>query len=322
LGLLVAATIVVEGGRSIHDRPAAAPGFAVIQSATMRDLEVGRLRIGAVVETAGPTRPTWLFPSATLEGLDRHRAWLAPHFLDAEGRLLQSVHTFVVTSPDLTVLVDTCIGNDKDRGGRRPFHMLRTGFLDTLRAAGVAPEAVDVVICTHLHVDHVGWNTRLDDGRWVPTFPRARYLFARREWEHWTSEDDDGTRRIMADSVAPVLDAGLAELVSMDHQVTDEIRLEPTPGHTPGHVSVRLASRGADAVITGDLMHHPVQIAEPTWQTSFDTDAVEAHKTRRAFCARYADRPVTVLGTHFHHPTAGRIVSHRDAWRFAVEGTT
>jgi len=322
LGLLVAATIVVEGGRSIHDRPAAAPGFAVIQSATMRDLEVGRLRIGTVVETAGPTRPTWLFPSATPEGLDRHRAWLAPHFLDAEGRLLQSVHTFVVKSPDLTVLVDTCIGNDKDRGGRRPFHMLRTGFLDTLRAAGVAPEAVDVVICTHLHVDHVGWNTRLDDGRWVPTFPRARYLFARREWEHWTSEDDDGTRRIMADSVAPVLDAGLAELVSMDHQVTDEIRLEPTPGHTPGHVSVRLASRGADAVITGDLMHHPVQIAEPTWQTSFDTDAVEAHKTRRAFCARYADRPVTVLGTHFHHPTAGRIVSHRDAWRFAVEGTT
>jgi len=322
LGLLVAATVVVEGARSIPDRPPAAPGFAVLQSATMRDLEVGRLRIGAVVETAGPTRPTWLFPSATPEGLDVHRAWLAPHFLDAEGRLLQSVHTFVVTSPDLTVLVDTCIGNDKDRGGRRPFHMLRTGFLDTLRAAGVAPEAVDVVICTHLHVDHVGWNTRLDDGRWVPTFPRARYLFARREWEHWTSEDDDGTRRIMADSVAPVLDAGLAELVSMDHQVTDEIRLEPTPGHTPGHVSVRLASRGADAVITGDLMHHPVQIAEPTWQTSFDTDAVEAHKTRRAFCARYADRPVTVLGTHFHHPTAGRIVSHRDAWRFAVEGTT
>jgi glyoxylase-like metal-dependent hydrolase (beta-lactamase superfamily II) len=321
LGLLVAATVVVEGGRSIHDRPAAAPAFEVIQSATMRDLEVGRLRIGAVVETAGPTRPTWLFPSATPEALDVHRAWLAPHFLDAEGRLLQSVHTFVVKTPDLTVLVDTCIGNDKDRGGRRPFHMLRTGFLDTLRAAGVAPEAVDVVICTHLHVDHVGWNTRLDDGRWVPTFPRARYLFARREWEHWTSEDDDGTRRIMADSVAPVLDAGLAELVPMDHHVTDEIRLEPTPGHTPGHVSVRLASRGADAVITGDLMHHPVQIAEPTWQTTFDTDPDEARETRRAFCARYADRPVTVLGTHFHHPTVGRIVSHRDAWRFTVDAT-
>jgi len=287
----------------------------------MNDVVVGRIRVGAVVETAGPTRPTWLFPSATPEAVERHRAWLAPHFLDGEGRLLQSVHTFVVKTPDLTVLVDTCIGNDKDRGGRRPFHMLRTGFLDNLRAAGVAPEAVDVVICTHLHVDHVGWNTRLDGGRWVPTFPRARYLFARREWEHWVAENEEGARRIMADSVVPVLDAGLAELVPMDHQITDEIRLEPTPGHTPGHVSVRLASRGADAVVTGDLMHHPVQVAEPEWRTSFDTDPVEACRTRRAFCARYADRPVTVLGTHFHHPTAGRIVSHRDAWRFTVAGT-
>ncbi len=287
----------------------------------MDDVVVGRLRVGAVVETAGPTRPTWLFPSATPEAVGRHRAWLAPHFLDGEGRLLQSVHTFVVKAPDLTVLVDTCIGNDKDRGGRRPFHMLRTGFLENLRAAGVAPEAVDVVICTHLHVDHVGWNTRLDDGRWVPTFPRARYLFARREWEHWSSEDEEGTRRIMADSVAPVLDAGLAQLVAMDHRVTDEIRLEPTPGHTPGHVSVRLTSRGADAVVTGDLMHHPVQVAEPEWQSSFDTDPVEARKTRRAFCERYADRPVTVLGTHFHHPTAGRIVRHGDVWRFAVSET-
>jgi glyoxylase-like metal-dependent hydrolase (beta-lactamase superfamily II) len=125
----------------------------------------------------------------------------------------------------------------------------------------------------------------------------------------------------MADSVAPVLDAGLAELVPMDHRVTDEIGLEPTPGHTPGHVSVRLSSGGADAVITGDLMHHPVQVAEPAWQTSFDTDAAEACRTRRAFCERYADRPVTVLGTHFHHPTAGRIVSDGDTWRFAAGET-
>ncbi len=285
----------------------------------MNTLALGRLRVDAVVETAGPTRPTWLFPAATPEALAPHRAWLAPHFIDAEGRLRQSVHTFVIRSFDLTVLVDTCIGNDKDRGGRRPFHMLRTAFLDDLREAGVAPETVDVVICTHLHVDHVGWNTRLADGRWVPTFPRARYLFARREWEHWTSEEDDGTKRILTDSVAPVLDAGLADLVAMDHRVADGIRLEPTPGHTPGHVSVRLASDGADAVITGDLMHHPVQVAEPAWQSAFDTDPAQARETRRAFCARYADRPVAVLGTHFHHPTAGRIVSHRDAWRFVVD---
>jgi len=284
----------------------------------MNTLAVGRFRVDAVVETAGPTRLTWLFPAATPEALALHLEWLAPHFVDGDGRLRQSVHAFVIRSPDLTVLVDTCIGNDKDRGGRRPFHMLRTAFLDDLREAGVAPETVDVVICTHLHVDHVGWNTRLADGRWVPTFPRARYLFARREWEHWTSEEEDGTKRILADSVAPVLDAGLAELVEMDHRVADGIWLEPTPGHTPGHVSVRVHSDGADAVITGDLMHHPVQVAEPAWQSAFDTDPAQARETRRAFCARYADRPVDVLGTHFHHPTAGRIVRHRDAWRFAV----
>ena len=228
----------------------------------------------------------------------------------------------MVKTPDLTVLVDTCIGNDKDRGGRRPFHMLRTGFLDTLRAAGVAPEAVDVVICTHLHVDHVGWNTRLDDGRWVPTFPRARYLFARREWEHWTSEDDDGTRRIMADSVAPVLDAGLAELVA-----------DGPPGHRrdPARADARSHPRArqrAPRLGRRRRGHHrrshapsgPDRGAARGRPPSTPTPS-QARKTRRAFCERYADRPVTVLGTHFHHPTAGRIVSHRDAWRFTVDGT-
>ena len=288
----------------------------------MHPVSVGRLRVSAIVERAGPTRPTWLLPDATPEAVEGHRDWLAPHFLDDKGRFLQSVHSFVVRAPGLTALVDTCIGNDKDRGGRPPFHMLRTSFLDDLRAAGVSPEAVDLVICTHLHVDHVGWNTRLDNGRWVPTFPRARYLFGRAEWKHWSSENEDGTARIMADSVAPVLDAGLAELVDMDHRISDELWLEPTAGHTPGHVSVRLASGGEQAVITGDLMHHPVQVAEPEWGSHFDSDMEQARETRRAFCRRYADQPVTVLGTHFHHPTAGRIVGHGNTWRFAVTRAT
>jgi glyoxylase-like metal-dependent hydrolase (beta-lactamase superfamily II) len=286
----------------------------------MEPVTIGRLRVTAVVERAGPTRPTWLLPDATPEALERHRGWLAPHFLDEKGRFLQSIHSFVVRAPGLTALVDTCVGNDKDRGGRAPFHMMRTGFLDELRAAGVPPEAVDLVICTHLHVDHVGWNTRLDGGRWVPTFPRARHLFARREWEHWTQAGAADDARIMADSVTPVLDAGLADLVDMDHRISDELWLEPTPGHTPGHVSVRLRSQGAEAVITGDLMHHPVQMAEPQWNSAFDSDADGARKTRRAFCERYAEGPVAVLGTHFHHPTAGHIVRHGDSWRFTVEG--
>ena len=284
----------------------------------MQPLRLGRLRIVTVVERAGPTRPTWLLPDAVPDAVERHRGWLSPHFLDDKGRFLQSIHTFVIEAPGFTALVDTCVGNDKDRGGRAPFHMMRTSFLEDLRAAGVAPEAVDVVICTHLHVDHVGWNTRLENGRWVPTFPRARHLFTRRDWEHWSADPGEDTGRIMDDSVKPVLDAGLARLVDVDERISDELWLEPTPGHTPGHVSVRLRSGDADAVITGDLMHHPVQMAEPQWGSHFDSDADAARKTRRAFCERYAGGDVTVLGTHFHDPTAGRVVRHGDAWRFEV----
>jgi glyoxylase-like metal-dependent hydrolase (beta-lactamase superfamily II) len=287
----------------------------------MHPVTIGRLRVSAVVERAGPTRPTWLLPDASPEAVERHRAWLAPHFLDERGRFLQSIHTFVIQGPGFTALVDTCVGNDKDRGGRQPFHMMQTSFLEDLRAAGFPPEAIDLVVCTHLHVDHVGWNTRLEAARWVPTFPRARHLFARPEWEHWSEAPGEDTRRVIEDSVAPVLDAGLADLVTMDHRVADELWLEPTPGHTPGHVSVRLRSGGAEAVITGDLMHHPVQVAEPGWGSHFDSDPAHARRTRRAFCERYADTPVAVLGTHFHHPTAGRIVRHDDGWRFAVAGS-
>jgi glyoxylase-like metal-dependent hydrolase (beta-lactamase superfamily II) len=285
----------------------------------MQPLTVGRLRISAVVERAGPTRPTWLLPDALPEAVERHRHWLAPHFLDDRGRFLQSIHSFVVQAPDFTALVDTCVGSDKNRGGRPPFHMMRTAFLDELKAAGFPPESIDLVLCTHLHVDHVGWNTRLEHGRWVPTFPRARHLFARREWEHWSAERDDDTRRVMADSITPVLDAGLGQLVEMDHRVSDALWLEPTPGHTPGHVSVRLHSNGDEAVITGDLMHHPIQMAEPDWGSHFDSDVPAARVTRRAFCERYADAPVTVLGTHFHHPTAGRIVRHGETWRLRLQ---
>src|SRR5262245_9040384 len=286
----------------------------------MDALTIGRMRVSTVIERAGPTPPTWLLPDVTPDALEGHREWLAPHFLDAKGRFLMSIHTFVIRTPDVTVLVDTCVGNDKDRGGRAPFHMMRTSFLEDLGAAGVPPESIDVVVCTHLHVDHVGWNTRLDGGRWVPTFPRARYLFGRREWEHWSAERDEDTGRIMADSVKPVLDAGLAELVAMDHRISGEIWLEPTPGHTPGHASVRLEAEGRGAVITGDLMHHPVQVAEPDWGSNFDTDVEAAGRTRRAFCQRHAEAGSLVRGTHFHHPTAGRIVPDGEMWRFRVAG--
>jgi glyoxylase-like metal-dependent hydrolase (beta-lactamase superfamily II) len=283
----------------------------------VKPLDIGSMRVESVVEWCGPTRPTWLLPAATREAVERHREWLAPHFLDERGRFVMSIHCFVVRAPGLTILVDTCVGNDKPRQNPT-WNMLRTPFLENLAAAGVIPEQVDLVLCTHLHVDHIGWNTRLDDGRWVPTFPRARYLFARREWEHWSAVDGDEDGAILADSVRPVVDAGRAELVEPDHRIADEIWLEPTPGHTPGHVSVRLRSRGQDAVITGDLAHHPIQIGEPDWNSHFCDDQEMARATRRQFCARYADSDVAVLGTHFAAPTAGHIVSEGGGWRFRV----
>ena len=187
--------------------------------------------------------------------------------------------------------------------------MLKTDFLERLGAAGFPPESIDLVLCTHLHVDHIGWNTRLQDGQWVPTFPRARYLFARKEWAHWSTRDGDEYGPIIADSVRPVVEAGRADLVEGDHRISEELALEPTPGHTPGHV-----------VITGDLMHHPVQCGEPDWNSNFCDDQAMARATRRAFCARYADGEVTILGTHLGAPTAGRIVSHGRAWRYLTEG--
>ena len=283
----------------------------------MLPLKVGRLTISAVVERAGPTRPTFLFPDASPERVERHRDWLAPHLLDERGRLLQSVHSLVVDAPGLRMLVDTCIGNDKPRG-LLGGQALQTGFLKSLEEAGCKRDAVDAVICTHLHVDHVGWNTRLADGRWVPTFPRARYLFERSEWEHWSKQDGDEYGPIIADSVRPIVEAGRADLVASDHRIGDELWLEPTPGHTPGHVSLRLASQGEHAVITGDLMHAPIQCGEPGWQSHFDSDPDQARETRRAFLAGCANRDVWVLGTHFHAPTAGHVVREGAAWRFRV----
>ena len=278
--------------------------------------KIGAVTVSRVVEIEGPSPGTFLFAEATPERLLQH-AWLRPHFLTADGRTLGSIHCFVVQSGGRTIVVDTCVGNDKPREVKT-WHLRQGRFLEDLAEAGFAREQVDTVLCTHLHVDHVGWNTMLKDGKWVPTFPNARYLFARREWEHWSREGDAGARAVQADSVRPVLDAGLAELVEMDHRLTPEVFLEPTPGHTPGHVSVRIVSGGEEAVITGDLMHHPVQCAEPAWASRFDVDPEAARRTRRAFLERYAGRPVLVLGTHFATPTGGRIVREGGAWRFAA----
>ena len=280
--------------------------------------QVGDVRITRVAELGGAPFPsTFMFPAATPELVQRH-AWLRPHFAHADGRLFGSIHSFVIESGKRRIIVDTCVGNDKPRA-IKAWNLLQGPFLADLALAGFPADSIDTVLCTHLHVDHVGWNTRLVNGKWMPTFPKARYLFGRKEWEHWASEaakHNDGD--VMGDSVKPILDAGLAELVDMDHTLTPEVRLEPTPGHTPGHVSVRISSRGEDAVITGDLMHHPLQCAEPGLANNSDVDAAAARRTRRDFFARYSNSPVLVLGTHFAPPTGGWVVDAQPAWRFEL----
>lgn len=277
--------------------------------------KVGNVGVTRVVEIEMASPGTFVLPDASPESVARI-AWLRPHFADADGLVRMSVHALVVESDGRRILVDTCVGNDKPRP--IPDWNQRTGpFLRDLAAAGFPRESIDTVVCTHLHVDHVGWNTMLENDRWVPTFPRARYLFGKAEWEYWKDVKDE-FGDVMGDSVRPVIEAGLAELVGSDHRITDEVRLEPTPGHTPGHVSVRISSEGEDAVITGDLMHHPCQMTNPQWASRFDYDAERARETRRRFLERYADRPVLVIGTHFASPTAGRIVRDGAAYRFEV----
>ena len=283
----------------------------------MHTWQVGDVTVTRIVEMTMPVRyhPERSFiPNATPEAL-RKSPWLYPDYVDDQDRLLLSIHALLVEAPGLRLVVDTCIGNDRPRAflGGKP---LSTPFLEQLAAAGWDRNSVNAVVCTHLHVDHVGWNTMLENDRWVPTFPNARYLIGKREFEHWSAEGDEEQSTILGDSVQPILDAGLADLVEMDHQISPLIRLTPTTGHTPGHVSVVIESQGQTAVITGDLSHHPCQMAHPDWSPTFDSDPKAAAVTRARMFAEWADKPILVIGTHYAGPTAGHVKSEGDAFRF------
>ncbi|MFW6094066.1 MAG: MBL fold metallo-hydrolase [Pseudomonadota bacterium] len=272
----------------------------------MNQWQVGDVTITRVVEmeVAGGSR--FILPDATPQACSGIE-WLRPHFMDADGNLIMSVHALVVDTGSRRIVVDTCIGNDKERSIPNWSH-LQTSFLDDLAAAGYPRERIDTVLCTHLHVDHVGWNTMLVDGRWVPTFPNARYLVAEKEWRYWSAVDDDPLNAgVLDDSVRPVFDAGQVDLIDWEHRLCDEVSLEPTPGHTPGHVSVRIRSNGEEALITGDCLHHPCQMTRTDWCSSADYDQAMGRETREALLERHAGSDVLVIGTHFATPTAGRI---------------
>ena len=281
----------------------------------MLSWQVGGVKITRIVEMDLPV-PTAVFRQATAEEL-RKSPWLYPHFVSEDDTTLKlSVHALLVDAPGLRLVVDTCVGNDRPREitGGLP---LATPFLQHLAGVGWSREGVDAVVCTHLHTDHVGWNTMLENGKWVPTFPKARYLIGRREFDFWTVCTDEEQQAMLSDSVKPIFDAGLVELVELDHVISPEIRLTPSIGHTPGHVSVMIESEGQRAVITGDMTHHPCQLAHPDWVLG-DDDPKIAALTRSRLFAEWADQPILVIGTHFAAPTAGYVVRDGAAFRFAV----
>ncbi|MEX1218573.1 MAG: MBL fold metallo-hydrolase [Acidimicrobiales bacterium] len=274
---------------------------------------IGDVTVTKVVELEQELPLHGLLPAASEEALAPHQSWLMPYFIDDEGKFDLSIHAFVIESSGRRIIVDTCVG-DRDMQGIPGFRG-DAAFPKRLAAAGFPVETIDVVVCTHLHFDHVGWNTRREGQKWVPTFPNARYLFCRAEYDAWSAEPG-GYAWNLPDTVAPVVEAGLVDLVEPDHRVTSEVRFIPTPGHSPGHMSVLIESNGARALITGDATHHPVQWAEPDWGMSGDWNGPMGADARRRMLEDHGDQGTLVLGTHYSAPSAGHIVSRDGHWQF------
>ena len=275
---------------------------------------IGSITVTRIEEQLGLSfPPDQYFAGFEREVLERHLGWLVPNYYSAEHqRLITSVHSWLIRTGRHTILLDSCAGNHKDRPWLPRFHQLNTPFLERLRAAGVAPEDIDIVLCTHLHADHIGWNTMRRDGRWVPTFPNAKYLFSRKEDEFWDPQknvamSEDPQRDAYRDSVLPVVESGQAVLLDGTHAIDERMRIEPAPGHTPGHVIMKLEDRSERALFCGDVMHHPLQVYAPHWNTRFCELPEEARATRRRVLEHCAEQRALIFPTHFGAPHVAAI---------------
>ena len=285
----------------------------------MNLIRVGDVTIAAIVEHQKLSRTPWdFFVGCYREVARAHMAGL-PDFVyeRTSERMVFTFQSFLVRTPRNVILVDTCVGEDK-------FGIGWNGqpWLDGLHALGLTVEDIDYVLCTHLHIDHTGWNTRLEKGRWVPTFPKARYLFERDEYAYWQQVAESGeVPQGQRDGVwqlncLPIVEAGQAQLVSGAHRIDENVSLIPTPGHSPGHYCVRIHSRGQEAVALGDLMHHMLQCCEPDWSTTVCWDAGKAAKARRTLLAEAAQNGTILMPHHFPSPTAGRVTAEGERFNY------
>jgi glyoxylase-like metal-dependent hydrolase (beta-lactamase superfamily II) len=283
---------------------------------------IGNVEVSRIVEVWNREDPRSMLLEGGTPAMMLAYPWLHPHHATPAGELLVNFQGFAIKAGPRRIIVDTCIGANREREYDF-FSNLQSRFLEDLQAIGIRPSDVDTVLCTHLHFDHVGWNTQLIDGQWVPAFKNARYLLGRKEYDHWMMLRATGGYhdvRHLGECVDPIVSLGLADFVESNYRLSPEISLEPSPGHTPGHVSVRIVSAGEEAVITGDVLHNPIQIAIPHHPANFDMDKALAAQQRVRFVERYRNRAALVIGSHFCEPTAGWIVADGNHWKF--EGAT
>jgi glyoxylase-like metal-dependent hydrolase (beta-lactamase superfamily II) len=270
----------------------------------------GPFNIFRIIEFEGPFRaPEHLIPEANSPLFHETRSYRDQRFFDIKSnKLIMSFHGIIVQTPRSTILVDTCVGNDKHRPNVPEWHMRSGSFLEKIQNVGISIDQIDYVLCTHLHADHVGWNTRLLNGRWIPTFPKAKYLFGRDEINFWEKEPV-ANHQSWDDSIQPIIDAGQAEIVASDYEIEPGVNLVPAPGHSPGHVMLKLFDGRSTAYLIGDVIHHPVQVEHPNWSSLFCWNKTKAGEMRTSILETVADTDQWIIPAHFPSPSSIRIKS-------------